>query len=147
SSLDLTFKQFAQVAFRREMRPIAFVDPGAYPESAANFCTARRSGGISTIVSGRSPRTWLLGRVDGSSPWPLRSKVARDSKIDSSGQPRCPSKSDLSQLSQFSRGRDDHHWSPPLRSVRALTSARGSYLGSWRRGSTGLPHISTASAP
>ena len=36
----------------------AFV--GTNPENAANFCIARRSGGISAIVSGRLPRSRLL---------------------------------------------------------------------------------------
>lgn len=40
--------------------------PGAFlgtnPENAVNFCIARRSGGISAIVSGRLPRSGLLDR-------------------------------------------------------------------------------------
>jgi hypothetical protein len=35
---------------------------GTNPENAANFCIARRSGGISAIVSGRLPRSRLLAR-------------------------------------------------------------------------------------
>jgi len=42
---------FSQVDSRREMRPIAFVDPGSLvgmnPENASNFCIARLLGGIS----------------------------------------------------------------------------------------------------
>jgi hypothetical protein len=49
----------------------AFV--GTNPENAANFCTARRSGGISAIDRGKLPRRRLLSRVDGSSPSPKRS--------------------------------------------------------------------------
>jgi len=41
---------------------------GTNPENAANFCIARRSGGISAIVSGRLPRSRLLARVRGTTP-------------------------------------------------------------------------------
>ena len=57
---------FAQVDFRREMRPIAFVDPGAFldtnPENAANFCIACRSGGISVNCQRQiSHKLWERG--------------------------------------------------------------------------------------
>ena len=42
-------------------RDLTFVDTN--PEHAANFCIARRSGGISWIVSGRLPRSRLRARV------------------------------------------------------------------------------------
>src|SRR5271165_3804578 len=40
----------------------------------------------------------LMARVNGSPSWPIRSEVARDSGINFSGQPRCPSRSNSSQL-------------------------------------------------
>ena len=49
----------AHVDFRREMRPIAFVDPGAFvgtnPENARDPWIACRSGGISPVVRDRLP--------------------------------------------------------------------------------------------
>ena len=63
--------------FRREERPIAFVDPAAFVgtnrENAANLHIAFCSGRISGIVGGRLPGWRLRARVDGSSPSPKRS--------------------------------------------------------------------------
>jgi hypothetical protein len=65
-----------QVDFRRQMRPIAFVDPGAFvgmnPENASNFCIARLSGRISVNGQRRTSHKKTSGQ-------PVRPAPGRDS--------------------------------------------------------------------
>jgi hypothetical protein len=74
---------------------------GFPPRNAPN--SIRRPWGVSSYKSGQISRTRLLVRVAGSPSWPTRSEVAGNSRLFS-GQPRCPSRSNLSQLGQFTRG-------------------------------------------
>jgi hypothetical protein len=73
-----TWRLFAQVGFRRKMRPIAFVDPGAFfvpnPGQISQNKTSGRPLLSVSFAQGLSPKsgdsTFPKWRKDGARPWP-----------------------------------------------------------------------------